>query len=256
MDPEDQKVLQYADDLYRVAMAVLAAAEVTIQGRWNRDPKVVGLTILSRSLSIFKSALLLVRADQILEAKMLARPMYENLLWIAALRERGASFVEEMVEDDALSRRSLAQTTVKLTTQHGRDPNSPGELVLREIIRELAKTYEDPRKLHADKVAAMGAVELYYVDYTQLSLDSLHCSITALGPHISSKQISDTETVVTITVEPELNKKEQLRTIRRLCKTLMGVAITANELVGYTTASPRLSGAVREFEKNGWASLE
>jgi len=88
MDPEEQKVLQYADDLYRVAMAVLAAAEVTIQGRWNRDPKVVGLTILSRSLSIFKSALLLVRANQVLEAKMLARPMYENLLWIAALRER------------------------------------------------------------------------------------------------------------------------------------------------------------------------
>ena len=79
MDPEEQKVLQYADDLYRVAMAVLAAAEVTIQGRWNRDPKVVGLTILSRSLSIFKSALLLVRANQVLEAKMLARPMYENL---------------------------------------------------------------------------------------------------------------------------------------------------------------------------------
>ena len=125
MDSEDQKVLQYADNLYRVAMAVLAAAEVTIHGRWNRDPKVVGLTILSRSLSIFKSALLLVRANQILEAKMLARPMYENLLWIAALRERGAKFVEDMVEDDALSRRSLAQTTVKLTAQHGGEPNSP-----------------------------------------------------------------------------------------------------------------------------------
>jgi hypothetical protein len=77
---------------YRVAMAVLAAAEVKIQGRWNRDPKVVGLTILSRSLSIFKSALLLVRANQILEAKMLARPMCENLLWIAALHERGTLF--------------------------------------------------------------------------------------------------------------------------------------------------------------------
>jgi hypothetical protein len=256
MNSEDQKVLQYADNLYRVAMAVLAAAEVTIHGSWNRDPKVVGLTILSRSLSIFKSALLLVGANQILEAKMLARPMYENLLWIAALRERGAKFVEDMVEDDALSRRSLAQTTVKLTAQHGGDSNSPGGLVLREIIRELAKTYEDPRKLHADKVAAMGAVELYYVDYAQLSLDSLHCSITALGPHISSEPISDKETIVTITVEPELNKKERPRTTRRLCKALMGVAITANELVGYTTASPQLSAAVRESEENGWASLE
>ena len=30
MDPEDQRLLQYADDLYRVAMEVLAAAEVKI----------------------------------------------------------------------------------------------------------------------------------------------------------------------------------------------------------------------------------
>jgi hypothetical protein len=102
----------------------------------------------------------------------------------------------------------------------------------------------------------MGAVQLYYVDYTQLSLDSLHCSITALGPHVSSKQISDMETVLTITVDPELNKNERPLTVRRLCKALLGVAITANELVGYTTASPHLSGAVIEFEKNGWASLE
>src|SRR5690348_7105491 len=109
MDSEDQEVLQYADNLYLSVMAVMAVAEPKIQGKWNRDPKIIGLTILGRSLSIFKAALLLARANQVLEARMLARPMYENLLWIAALRERGASFVEEMVEDDALNRRSLGQ---------------------------------------------------------------------------------------------------------------------------------------------------
>jgi hypothetical protein len=256
MDSEDQEVLQYADNLYLSAMTVMAVAEPKIQGKWNRDPKIIGLTILGRSLSIFKAALLLARANQVLEARMLARPMYENLLWIAALRERGASFVEEMVEDDALNRKSLGQTTMKLTAQRGSDPNAAGGLILREIIRALAKTYEDPKKLHADKVAAMGKVELLYVDYTRLSLDSLHCSVTALGHHISSERVSDLETIVTVAVEPKFGKDEMARTVRHLCRALMGVAITANELVGFTSASASLTAAVHEFETRGWTSAE
>jgi hypothetical protein len=62
MDSEGQEILQYADKLYLSAMAVLAVAEPKIQGKWNRDPKIIGLTILGRSLSIFKAALLLARA--------------------------------------------------------------------------------------------------------------------------------------------------------------------------------------------------
>jgi hypothetical protein len=75
-----------------------------------------------------------------MEARMLARPLYENCLWIAALRERDSNFAEEMVEDDALNRKSLGQITMKLTAQHGADMNNPGAMLLRQIIRELADT--------------------------------------------------------------------------------------------------------------------
>lgn len=41
MDSGDQEVLQYADNLYLSAMAVMAVAEPKIQGKWNRDPKII-----------------------------------------------------------------------------------------------------------------------------------------------------------------------------------------------------------------------
>jgi hypothetical protein len=180
---DEQNALEFADKLYGSAMNVVGAATGRIDGNWKRDPKIIGLTILCRTLSTFKAALILVRASQVMEARMLARPLYENCLWIAALRERHGKFVEEMIEDDALNRKSLGQITVKLTAQHGGDMNNPGAMLLRQIIRELADTYKDPKKLHASDVAAMGVIGLYYVDYTRLSLDSLHCSVTALGRH-------------------------------------------------------------------------
>ncbi len=43
--------------------------------------------------------------------------MYENLLWIAALRERGDAFVRDMREDEAANRQSLAQLTLKMTAK-------------------------------------------------------------------------------------------------------------------------------------------
>jgi hypothetical protein len=236
---EEQRTLEFADKLYASAMNVVGAATGQIDNKWNRDPKVIGLTILCRTLSTFKAALVLVRANQVMEARMLARPLYENCLWIAALRERQCKFVEEMVEDDALNRRSLAQTTMKLTSQHGGDTKNEGAMFLRQIIRELSETYKDPRKLQASDVAGMGVIGLYYVDYIRLSLDSLHCSVTALGRHIRTERPSENRTTVNISVEAQLHNNETAKTVRHLCRAVMAVAITANELLGNT--SPAVS---------------
>ena len=122
---DEQKALEFADKLYGSAMNVVGAATGRIDNNGNRDPKIIGLTILCRTLSTFKAALILVRANQVMEARMLARPLYENCLWIAALRERRSKFVEEMVKDDALNQKSLGQITIKLTAQHGGERTIP-----------------------------------------------------------------------------------------------------------------------------------
>jgi hypothetical protein len=252
----EQMALEFEDKLYASAMNVVGAATGQIDNKWNRDPKIIGLTILCRTLSTFKAALVLVRAGQVMEARMLARPLYENCLWIAALRERRTKFVEEMVEDDALNRRTLGQITMKLTAQHGGDVNNPGAMLLRQIIRELADTYKDPRKLYASDVAAMGVIGLYYVDYTRLSLDSLHCSFTALGRHIKSERVLENRTMVNISIEPQLHNDEIAKTVRHLCRAVMAVAITANELMGNTSTGGQLTTAVQEFDRMGWARIE
>lgn len=84
---DEQKALEFADKLYASAMNVVGAANGQIDNKWNRDPKIIGFTVLCRTLSTFKAALILVRASQVMEARMLARPLYENCLWIAALSE-------------------------------------------------------------------------------------------------------------------------------------------------------------------------
>jgi hypothetical protein len=76
---DEQKALEFADKLYGSAMNVVSAATGPINNNWKRDPKIIGLTILCRTLSTFKAALILVRANQVMEARMLARPLYETV---------------------------------------------------------------------------------------------------------------------------------------------------------------------------------
>ena len=64
MDAEIERSLAYAERLYDAAIGVMATAKVDIQGAWNRDPKIIALSILGRSLSSFKAALILVRLHQ------------------------------------------------------------------------------------------------------------------------------------------------------------------------------------------------
>lgn len=255
MDPETRKALEYAERLYTVALGVMAAARADIKGAWNRDPKIITLAVYGRSLSIYKAALVLMDANQTIEARMLARPLYENLLWLAALLERKEAFVAEMLEDEALNRRTLGQTAMRLTVLHGGDPNSPDSITLRGYIRQLAQAYHDPKRLHADKVAGMGKLGLHYADYARLSLDCLHCSITALGRHVESQRESQTRTTVTLNVEPRVTDRDRLTTVLLLCRAIMGAAIAANETVGFSTGGPAVGALVKEFEDNGWATL-
>ena len=103
MDPELAKAINYAQKLLDAAINVIGAAPqcVELNHNWARDPKIVGLTILCRSISNFRASVRLVQQDQALEARALVRLMYENLLWLAALRERGLDFVEDMRKDEA-----------------------------------------------------------------------------------------------------------------------------------------------------------
>jgi folylpolyglutamate synthase/dihydropteroate synthase len=126
MDAELGKAIEYSQRLLDAAIAVVGASHVELNESWARDPKVVALTILCRSISNFRAAVRLVQQQQVLEARAIVRMLNENLLWIGALRERGSAFVQEMIADDAHNRKALAELTLKMTGKHGGDVNAEG----------------------------------------------------------------------------------------------------------------------------------
>jgi hypothetical protein len=101
----------------------------------------------------------------VLEANALVRLLYENLLWVAALKERGFEFVQDMREDEAFNRKALGELTLKMASTQGGDVTGPDALKLRGLIKDLAQEFPKPKKLNAAKTAADGAVEMAYCEY-------------------------------------------------------------------------------------------
>ena len=253
MDAESTKAIEYSEKLMSAAIAVVGAAKVEVTQDWARDPKIVALTILCRSISNFRAAMLLVQNRHTMEARALGRGLYENLLWIGALRERGPDFVKDMLNDEAFNHRSLGELTLKLSSKHSGDVNSSDSLKLRSLITEIGERFPAPKRIEASKTAAKGAVGLEYVEYARLSLDGVHCSVTALGRHLSREQIASNHTGRVVSVEARTSDAEILCAILHPCRALLGVATGANDILGFTTASDQLAALIAEFETNGWA---
>jgi len=242
--------IEYAQKLLDASITVVAEARLESSKQGARDPRVIALSLLCRSISNFRAAILLVQQEQPLEARALVRLLYENLLWLGALRERGAVFVREMIGDEQHNRKALAQLTLALAVKHGRDVDGPDALQLRNIVKSLDR--EPGRaKLRTAKIASEGVVEFAYIEYQRFSLDSAHCSVTALARHLSKDPESPGRLI--LSVVPNISPEAILDTVLHACSALMGAAVGANELVGYTSASSTLKVLASEFELNGWA---
>ncbi len=252
VDPELSKAIEYSQRLLNASIEVVGAARIQPDEQRARDPRVIALTLLCRSISNFRAAMLLGQQEQAMEARAMVRLLNENLLWLGALRERGSAFVQEMIADQRHNDGVIARATMRLTSKHGGNVSSEGALKLRGIIRSLDKQIPKGKKLRADEIAAQGVVELAYVDYLAFSLDALHCSVRSLGRHLSSVRTETTDEL-TVSVVPNTPPKEVLSTMLHACSALMGAAVAANEQIGFTTASPALAALHAEFEANGWA---
>ena len=254
MDAESAKAIQYSEKLMGAAIDVVGAAKVELTQDWARDPKIVSLTILCRSISNFRAAMLLAQQRQVVEARALSRCLYENLLWMGALRARGSDFVKDMLADEAFNRQAVGELTLRLSAKHGADVNSPDSLTLRSIIKNIGERFPKIKKLNASKTASDGVVETAYVEYSRLSLDGVHCSVTALGRHLGRETVSKSHTELVVSVEARASDAEMLSTVLHACRALMGVAVGANEMLGFTEASEKLAAIVTEFENNGWTT--
>lgn len=87
-DKEVEQIwFHFSDKLLEVALNIFGEAEVPITARGASERKVLAMTLLARSISNFKGVVTLARQGMVVEARILARNCYENLLWIGGLTD-------------------------------------------------------------------------------------------------------------------------------------------------------------------------
>jgi hypothetical protein len=79
----------HARALHTAGLAIISEADRMTVGADVRDPKVLALALLCRTLSNMNGATLVVESGLIVEARTLTRCCFENLLWIAELADKG-----------------------------------------------------------------------------------------------------------------------------------------------------------------------
>jgi hypothetical protein len=108
-----------------------------------RDPKLIALALLSRSLGHFKAICRLLELGLLVEARTLTRCIFENLFMQGGLAERGDGFVQKMIDDAAKSKQSRGSWVLGwLDEQEGQ---TAYEGNLRKTIDNLRTLYPRPR---------------------------------------------------------------------------------------------------------------
>lgn len=237
-----------AEKLLGIAIDIVGDAKLEVTENTKRDPKLMALALLCRAITNFRGAMVLAREDQVVESRVLTRCCYENLLWIGALRERGADFIQDMVNDETANKRALGELTLKLTSKAGAKIDDEIAMKLRGHLRYLDKQFPNSKKLHVNEAAAQGVVELAYIEYGRLSLDSAHPSISALRRHIRWVQ-ENNENILTLDIVPPTPPNELIGTVRSACEAILGVSIATNELLGGTRLNEALQSISNEFSE-------
>jgi Family of unknown function (DUF5677) len=251
IDPEAASAIEFGQRLLDAAIDLVGNAKVEgLDGQWGRHPHVVALTLLCRCISNFRASLRLVQDRQVLEARALVRLLYENVIWLNMIKIRGAEFIAEMIKDETANRESLAKLCMELTGQRGGNVNSPDALKVRSIIKELRAQHPMAKQLEAKAVADEGGLGMIYYEYKRVSFDAVHCSVFALGRHLSREQGDDISELV-LSVIPNTPPKEVMDTIVNANRALLLASVGANDLVRCDSSNETLSGLWAEFEANG-----
>lgn len=127
-----------AERIYAKGVDVFNGCSVTPSEDGPRDPKVVALTLLARTLSTFDAATMLIENGHVVAARTLARCAHENLFWAAALVKEGKAFVERMELHDAANRMKAAQNMLEWATRTHKNTAEAAHFLIRSQEEQLA----------------------------------------------------------------------------------------------------------------------
>jgi hypothetical protein len=222
--------IDHAKTLPPVALAVFEAADVPVTERQFYDPKVLALSLLSRTYNTFQAILALVRDGFVPETRTLVRSCYENLFLVVGLAEKGDGFIEQMRRDEQASQIGIAKV---LFQGHRADTDDHDPLVkqLKERIEWMKDRTPKPAFLNPGDAAAGTTIEHAYLVYRNLSRDAAHPSITALKRHLSIIQ-ENGNSIMCLDVRPPPKDEERIQTVDLACIALMSVCISVEDVLG------------------------
>lgn len=160
------KWLDFAKRLRPVGMDIFCRASVKVTDQHAADIRVVGLTLLARTLSNLKASIALTEAALIVDAKVIARCCFENWYWVGALVIEGDKLRTLMIQHEMKHKRMRAQTIFGTTS------GLKGEIgdKLRQWMRDH-KRYEDSPTV--DPKTVWSARKMYPTCFISISRGTL-----------------------------------------------------------------------------------
>jgi hypothetical protein len=237
-----EEIEKFATKLERAAARVFKSA--CIGNPDGLDPKMIAVLLLIRTLSNFRGAVILLRADRIVEARTVARCCFENLFKIAALRDGGQRFVSEMEEDRKASQKARAEFLFQQTRDMAERDWEPK---LRASIASLGKGQTKRKWLDAKGVATRGGLLQSYVYHADLSADAAHATLDALCRYLGHAQ-EDGETIWPPNIDPLVSPEERRMTLMLVCEALLGVCVEVMEILDLRSVNDDLVALMQEYQ--------
>jgi hypothetical protein len=229
-----------ARDLLQTGHDIFATADVPATEKGYRDEKYLALTLLARTMSNLRGALLLLDNRRVIEGRIITRCCLENSYWVAVLVAEGEKFVREMLRDEASHRQQRGQRIF----QTGAPLGDEIEKRLRSWLKANKKRFQTPKQLNPKGVASRTDIGRSYVFYEQLSSDACHPSLDALHRHVIPHTAHE---IGGVDVDPVPDDAEIGETLEYLCMAIFGVCVGVNQLIGETPGGTRLSGLADRF---------
>jgi hypothetical protein len=203
----------------------------------TRDPKVVALTLLARTVGNFEAALLLLDNGKVVEGRTLVRCCYENFFWAAALAKKGDEFVKQMELDDAASCKRRAKGLLEWAGQQ--DHELDFAKTLKAFVEDVEKKNPKAPLINQKTAAEHGTIKPAYIVYSELSNDAAHPSATSLSRHITLNGDGDDATF-TVHAQSVPEEGEIDQTYEFGCSAMLGVCVAVNQVLGGTESGERL----------------
>lgn len=238
--------LGFADRLYAKGVDVFDGADAPLTEEGTRDPKVIALTLLARTLGNLKAVVMLLEGDQIVEARTISRSAYENLFWIAALVRKGAVFIDAMELDDITSRKKRATQLLEWAKARGQIEGFQANL---EAFRDgLWEEHGKTESIVLLQAALDGGVGDSYIIFRELSTDAAHPSAASLSRHVTINEGED-GALFSLHAHPVASPAEAADTMELVCTAVLGVIVAANEALGGVAVGERLDDLADEARR-------